>query len=100
VSSLRPTAGARFVLELVKVHDGGAAADYAATIYVPDGEHAGTMVLKEDGIVEGIALGEDTPAELAKKLGVIAKLVARDVVWRRDKGEKPWPARVMRWRAS
>jgi hypothetical protein len=67
------------VLELVAVHDDGAAADYAMAIYTPEPAAA---------------------PELSAKLVIIARLVARGVEARRQTGEKVWPARVMRWRAK
>lgn len=94
MSELRPTAGARFVLELREAR--GASALYRASIYVPDGEQACDATLGDDGAVElgdGIAAGE-----LRDKLAVIAKVLARGAPGRRESGEKAWPARVMRWR--
>jgi hypothetical protein len=93
---LRPTAGARFVLELTAV--AGAAATYRAAIYTPDAVHEGTATLREDGGIEVGALVPAAADELAAKLAMFAKLVARGVTARRDAGEKAWPARVMRWR--
>jgi hypothetical protein len=93
---LRPTAGARFVLELTGVD--GAAATYRAAIYTLDAVHEATATLREDG---GVAVGALIPAiadELAAKLAMFAKLVARGAVARREAGEKTWPVRVMRWR--
>jgi hypothetical protein len=97
---LRPTAGARFVLELVEVRDDGAAADYATAIYTPETEHHGTAVLRDDGEVAAAALVPEPAAELAAKLAIMARLVARGAAGRRHIGEKVWPARVMRWRAK
>nr|HEX4318734.1 hypothetical protein [Kofleriaceae bacterium] len=93
---LRPTAGARFVLELREAHAAGGAA-YRAMIYVPDADWRGDAEMRDDG--EAVVTGLDgAPPELRDKLAIIAKLVARGASSRRDSGEKLWPARVMRWR--
>ena len=93
---LRPTAGARFVLERTAVD--GATATYRAAIYTPDGVHEATATLGEDGSASVGAIVPAVAEDLAARLAMFAKLTARAAVARRDAGEKTWPARVMRWR--
>ena len=93
--ALRPTAGARFLLE--RMSDDGARATYRASIYTPGAVYASTAVLAEDGGVELPPTG--APVELDEALAIFAKLTARGAAKRRDDGLAPWPPRVMRWRA-
>lgn len=83
---LHPTDGARYLLERVAEHPGGAA--YRATIYTPDAAFAADAALSDDGTVALAATG--APAELHARLATIARLVARDA--------PPWPRRVLKWR--
>ncbi len=99
-SELRPTAGARFVLELVTITADGATAEYATAVYTSQSEHRGTAVLRDNGEVTAGALEPVVAGELGAKLAVMARLVARGAEGRRESGERVWPARVMRWRAK
>lgn len=91
---LRPTAGARLLLE--RVSDAGDHATYRAVIYTPDAEFSSTAELREDGTFEVPPTGasEDLQADLAMQ----ARLLARGVAKRREEGLPAWPARVLRWR--
>ncbi len=92
--NLRPTAGARFLLE--RVSDAGDRAAYRAVIYTPDAEFSSNAELREDGTFEVPSTG--APQELQDALAMQARLLARGVVKRRAEGLPAWPARVLRWR--
>ena len=94
--SLRPQAGARFVLELERASADGTRADYRVAIYTPDATHTGTAVLVEDGSAD-VAI-EGSSEDLVATLKMIAKLTARSAPKKREDGLSPWPSRVMRWR--
>ncbi len=93
--SLRPTAGARYLLERTSA-DAGAQATYRVAIITPDAELTSTATLFDDGTVELAPTG--APAELEARLAMFAKLTARGAAKRREDGLPPWPARVLRWR--
>lgn len=110
--NLRPTEGARFLLErqvataardsapaLAEAADTAPAtrATYRASIHTPDGEFATTATLVEDGNVV-LAGATGAPGDLDERLANIAKVVARDAPKRREDGLAVWPARIMRWR--
>ena len=126
IRNLRPTEGARFLLErqvdptpvrtsepsidLEVDNDLGSdetapsasappttRATYRASIYTPDAEFTTTAMLAEDGTVQ-LAGSTGAPDDLDDRLKNIAKLVARDAPKRRDDGLAVWPARIMRWR--
>jgi len=92
--ALRPTEGARFLLE--RVQDDGTRARYRAAIYTPDATYEGHATLCDDGSVEIEAGG--APEELSSTLEMLAKLTARSAAKKREDGLPPWPARVLRWR--
>lgn len=92
---MRPTSGARFLLERTSPEI-GAHATYAATIFTPDAEHRSIAKLADDGSVELTATGADP--KLDEMLAMQARLVARGAAKRREDGLAPWPARVLRWR--
>lgn len=102
MSELRPTEGARYLLERVPGDadrdDGGdgARATYRATIFTPDAEYTATAVLCDDGSVELPPTG--APAELDATLAMLARLTARGAPHRRDEGLIVWPPRILRWR--
>jgi len=96
MSSLRPTAGARFLLERDGAASDAPRARYRVAIYTPDAEHASTATLADDGSVELAPTG--AAAELDAALAMFAKLTARGAAKRRDDGLPTWPARVLRWR--
>lgn len=91
---LHPSDGARYLLERVAEHAGGAR--YRATIYTPDAEFAADAVLGDDGGVELGATG--APEDLHARLATIARLMARDASKLRADGLPAWPARVLKWR--
>jgi hypothetical protein len=90
----RPTAGARFLLELERDH--GARAVYRATVFVPDAEYASSATLGEDGSVDLAPTG--APGDLDETLAMFAKLLARGAPKRREDGLPAWPQRLLRWR--
>ena len=94
MSSLRPTAGARFLLELDRVD--GARATYRTTIFTPDAEFSGTATLAEDGTSEVAPTG--APGELDAMLAMLARLTARGATKRKDDELPVWPQRLLRWR--
>jgi len=85
---VRPTVGARYLLELDSVD--GTRATYRCTIYLPDAEHTATAILDEAGSVEV------TPTD--EMLVMLAKLTARGAAKRREDGLPTWPQRLLRWR--
>lgn len=93
--SLRPQAGARFLLERTSSESEGRAT-YAATIYTSEAEHRSIAKLGEDGSVELAPTG--AAPELDDMLAMQARLIARGAAKRREDGLPPWPARVLRWR--
>jgi len=96
-ADLQPTSAnsARFLLE--RTADHGARASYRAAILTADTTFEGTATLCDDGSVE---LAIEAPAELADKLHMFAKLLARGATKRRDDGLVVWPARLLRWRPT
>lgn len=93
-NDLRPTAGARFLLE--RTSESGDRATYRAVIYTPDAEFSSTAELREDGTFEVPSTGASQ--DLQDDLAMQAKLLARGVAKRREEGLPVWPARVLRWR--
>lgn len=100
LARLRPTDGARFLLELERAD--GARARYRAWILTPGEQFAFVATLDEDGGCElvrddgeGVA---DAPGELMTMLAQIGKLTARAAKGKREDGLAPWPPRVLRWR--
>jgi hypothetical protein len=94
MTTLRPTAGARFLLELDSVD--GTRAIYRATIYTPDAEYTTTATLDENGDVE--MPHTNAEATLHGTLVMLARLAARGATKRREDGLPPWPHRLLRWR--
>lgn len=100
---LRPTEGARFLLERqagispTPATPPDTHASYRASIYTPDGEYSTTATLAEDGSVQ-LTSATGAPGDLDDRLRNIAKLVARDAPRRRDDGLAVWPTRILRWR--
>ena len=93
--NLRPTEGARFLLERVS-EDGDGKSTYTATVFTPEAEFAVTAQLAEDGTAQFPATG--AAADLDERLQNIAKLLARDAPKRREDGLAVWPQRILRWR--
>jgi hypothetical protein len=91
---LRPSAGARFLLE--RTSDDGPRATYHAVIYTPDAEFAATATLVDDGTFT--VTPSAAPAELHEMLEMHARLLARGAAKRREDGLPAWPARLLRWR--
>ena len=92
--ALRPTAGARLLLELVAAD--GARARYAAWLLTPEREHAYTAELDDSGAAELTAAADATDG--ADDLAMLAKLTARGAAKRTADGLVAWPKRVLRWR--
>lgn len=93
-AELRPTAGARFLLE--RIAESGDRATYRAVIYTPDAEFSSNAELRDDGTFDLPPTG--APPELQEALTMQARLLARGAVKRREDGLPTWPARVLRWR--
>jgi hypothetical protein len=81
---LRPTEGARFLLE----HED--AGRYRAWVITPDARFAYRAALVEGEEPELTVDGDPAPEALEKVLRMIARLTARSGA--------PWPHRVLRWR--
>lgn len=101
MSNLRPSAGARFLLERAsKTGDQSAVDDtratYHAAIYTPDAEFTATATLADDGTFSMTPSG--APAELHEMLEMHARLLARGAAKRREDNLPVWPLRLMRWR--
>jgi len=95
VNDLRPTEGARFLLE--RLTEDGTRATYRATIFTPDGEYSTTAILVDDGSAT-LAASSGASPELEGMLVMLARLTARGAAKRRDDGLFVWPARLLRWR--
>ena len=95
---LRPSEGARFLLQLDAALDDGRRARYQAWVLTPAALHRYDALLGDDAAVELTAAGEPAPDELAKMLSTIALLTARAAAGKRADGLPPWPHRVLRWR--
>jgi hypothetical protein len=95
---LRPTAGARYLLEREDVAADGRRARYRARVLTPDATYAYAGELIAGGEPELAAVAEAAPAELADALVMLARLTARGVDKRLADGMPPWPERVLRWR--
>jgi len=95
---LRPSEGARFLLERRDVALDDGHASYAAAIFTPAERRDYTVVLDMSGgaaLTEGAGTGD---GELEDTLVTIARLVARSAAKKRAEGLPPWPPRVLRWR--
>ena len=90
----RPTAGARYLLELERAD--GAKAVYRATVFLPDADYASTATLTDDASVELGPTG--APGDHDETLAMFAKLLARGAPKRREDGLPAWPQRLLRWR--
>jgi hypothetical protein len=95
-TDLRPTEGARFLLE--RVADAGATATYRAVIYTPTSTYEATAALSDDGTATVAATTPGIPDELLASMTMLAKLTARSAAKKREDGLPPWPARILRWR--
>lgn len=95
---LRPTEGARFLLQLDGVDEDGARARYRAWVLTPGESFEYQATLGDDAAVEVRAVGAAAAAELTTMLTTIARLTARAAAGKRTDGLPPWPHRVMRWR--
>lgn len=95
---LRPTEGARFLLQLDGVDDEGARARYRAWVLTPDASFEYAAALGDDAAVEVRAVGVAAADALTTMLTTIARLTARAAAGKRTDGLPPWPPRVMRWR--
>lgn len=97
LTDLRPTEGARFLLE--RLTDAGASATYRAVIYSPTATYEGTANLCDDGsAVVTHAETAGVPEDLLASLTMLARLTARSAARKREGGLPPWPARILRWR--
>ncbi|HVV86392.1 MAG TPA: hypothetical protein VHE35_25220 [Kofleriaceae bacterium] len=95
---LRPTEGARFLLQLEKVEQEGRQARYQAWVLTPSRVHTYGALLADDASIAVSAVEVPAPDELQKMLSNIAFLTARAAAGKRADGLPPWPHRVLRWR--
>lgn len=95
---LRPSEGARFLLQLDRIEDEGRRARYQAWVLTPAASHRYEALLGDDASIELAAAAAAAPDELAKMLSNIALLTARAAAGKRADGLAPWPHRVLRWR--
>lgn len=98
LARLRPTEGARFLLEREALGADGASARYRAWVIVPDTRWAYAVALVAGAEPALTALAAAAPAELEAALAMIARLTARSAAKKDDDGLAPWPHRVLRWR--
>jgi hypothetical protein len=95
---LRPTEGARFLLQLERVEDDGRRARYLAWVLTPEAAYGYRASLADDATVDLAAEDAPAPDELQKMLSTIALLTARSAGGKRAEGLPAWPPRVLRWR--
>jgi hypothetical protein len=96
---LRPSAGARFLLERTTADRVGPAASYRGTIYTPASEHAYALELSDRGEATLAPAGDGgAEAALEERLLDLARSTARAAARRRIEGLEPWPERILRWR--
>ena len=98
MDTMHPSDGARFLL----VQDQGSSqqdsVNYKASIYTPSDRFDYQVSLSLEGMSK-LNPGERTAdPHLERKLGTIARIVARDAARRHSQGIAPWPARILRWR--
>ncbi len=100
--SLRPTAGARFLLERGEVAEDRRSARYVAKILTPEAVFAfdAELVAGEEPVLR--ARGETGAAGAAGQalvdgLTMLARLTARSVDKKLADGLQPWPDRILRW---
>lgn len=98
LARLRPTAGARFLLELERAAPDGRTAAYRAWVITPDATWAYAAALVAGAEPALTADGVAAPAELEAALTMIARLTARSAGAKGEDGLAPWPQRVLRWR--
>jgi hypothetical protein len=96
LARLRPTEGARFLLE--RDTAAGATACYRAWVIVPDARFAYRADLTAGAEPALTAEGDPAPPELEDMLRMIARLTARSAA--RPDALTPWPQRVLRWRGK
>lgn len=97
-STLRPTEGARFLLERLSHEDDGSRACYRAVIFTPQERFDYRIELDIEGAAHLTAQPPAAPADLEQTLGTIASLLARSAAKKRADQLLPWPPRVLRWR--
>lgn len=94
---LRPSDGARYLIEREGEDAAAATAVYVAHVIAPDAEYAYRLELTGGAEpvlapIDGTGPDAAAPPALEKSLRAFAKVLARDGA--------PWPARVLRWRAA
>jgi hypothetical protein len=94
----RPSAGARFLLELERRDDGDATATYRGTILEPERETGYRATLTLEGEATLAPVADRAEQGLEDMLQMIARLTARGAKKRKDEQMPPWPNRVLRWR--
>jgi hypothetical protein len=98
ITGTHPSEGVRILLE-AEGEFGDARADYRAHIYTPTQMWSYRVQLSDDGEAVWAAQGPCAENPLEKLMLNIARSVARAAARKRIDGLKPWPMRVVRWRA-
>lgn len=91
-ASLRPSAGARYVVELAEAAEGKAR--YVGSLYLPDATHPLEVVIGEGGASARI----EGPPEARAHEKPAAALIKAAAKLPRDPGSGPPPRKIVRWR--
>lgn len=97
-ATLHPSEGARFLFERASVSPDSRVAAYRVAVFTPDRRFDYRADMQLDGSFELSEAGAPAPADLAKKLSAISKLIARAAKKKLANELPPWPSRVLRWR--
>lgn len=97
-SALHPSEGARFLFERESMSDDRHQAAYRVAVFTPERRFDYRADMRLDGSFDLVAAADSAPAELAKKLTAITKLIARAARKKLADELPPWPGRVLRWR--
>lgn len=96
MSELRPTDGARFLLERASIDPDGEAASYRGAIYLPDDER--TYAVRVSSAGEATLDGGGAWPEHEARLIDLARSLGRSAPRRKADGLPTWPERMLRWR--
>lgn len=86
------------MFERMSISDDRQQAGYRVAVFTPDARFDYRADMQLDGSFELTADAAPAPAELAKKLNAISKLIARAAKKKLANELPPWPSRVLRWR--
>ncbi len=98
LARLRPTEGARLVLELETADGEGGGARYRGWVIVTTAAWPYRIELRAGAEPALTAVGDAAPDDLEAALAMIARLTARAAGKKGADGLTPWPHRVQRWR--